>query len=170
MTSQGQRFASKTTVSPERSRGEIESTLRRYGAEEFMYGWRDGVGVIAFRLRGLPVRMTLPLPRLEDFEHTEHQTAYGTRTRKRTPAQQQSALEQAERQRWRALLLVIKAKLEAVEAGITTMEEQFLANMVLPSNATVSEEMLPRLHEAVELGQLPPMLPLPTLTDGVRGG
>ena len=33
----------------------------------------------------------------------------------------QSAPEQAERQAWRGLVMVLKAKLEAVEAGITTI-------------------------------------------------
>ena len=33
----------------------------------------------------------------------------------------QSAPEQAERQAWRVLVMVLKAKLEAVEAGITTI-------------------------------------------------
>ena len=35
--------------------------------------------------------------------------------------------------------LVIKAKLEAVEAGVTTFEQEFLANMVLPDKTTVSD-------------------------------
>ena len=34
--------------------------------------------------------------------------------------------EQACRQRWRALALVIKAKLEAIDAEISTFEEEFL--------------------------------------------
>ena len=32
----------------------------------------------------------------------------------------------------RGLVLVLKANLEAVEAGITTIEQEFLADMVLP--------------------------------------
>lgn len=34
-------YASQTTVSPDRSRAEIERTLSRYGATGFMYGWSD---------------------------------------------------------------------------------------------------------------------------------
>ena len=160
MTTSSQRYASKTTVSPEKSRGEIETVLRRYGADQFMYGWEDGRGVIGFRLNGLPVRMVLPLPRLEDFRQYEQKTAYGTKRKNRTPNAAVSACEQAERQCWRALLLVIKAKLEAVEAGITTMEQEFLANMVLPSGSTVGDEMMPRLHQAVLEGRMPLMLPI----------
>ena len=56
-------------------------------------------------------------------------------------------------------LLVIKAKLEAVEAGITSIEQEFLPNMVLPDNTTAGENMLPRLREINTSGHLPPMLP-----------
>jgi hypothetical protein len=36
------KFAENTSVSAERSRAEIEKTLRRYGADQFMYGWESG--------------------------------------------------------------------------------------------------------------------------------
>ena len=148
----GQRYAAKTTVSSDKSRSEIESTLRRYGADQFLYGWEDGNAVVAFRVRGLHIRMNLPLPRMDEFRFTET-------GRERTRDSQLKACEQAERQAWRAFLLVIKAKLEAVEAGITTLEEEFLANMVLPDNSTIAEVLIPRLQEAVTTGKLPPMLP-----------
>ena len=157
MTSQ--RYASKTTVTPERSRGEIEQVLRRYGADQFFYGWEDGRGVIGFRVNQLQVRLVLPLPLLEEFRFYQQKTAHGTRQRERNSEAQQRAYEQAERQCWRALLLVIKAKLEAVESGITTLEHEFLANMVLPDNSTVSDVLIPRLHEAVTQGRVLSMLP-----------
>jgi hypothetical protein len=42
------------------------------------------------------------------------------------------AIDQADRQRWRALYLVIRAKLEAVEAGIAVYEQEFLAFISSP--------------------------------------
>ena len=47
--------------------------------------------------------------------------------RERGARARQETHDQACRQRWRALLLVIKAKLEAVTAGISTVETEFLA-------------------------------------------
>lgn len=35
-------YAERTVVSPEKSRGEIERVLSRYGAKGFMYGWDNG--------------------------------------------------------------------------------------------------------------------------------
>ena len=61
--------------------------------------------------------------------------------------------------RWRALLLVIKAKLEAVTAGISTIETEFLANIVLPDNTTAGEWMLPQIDRAYRSGEMPPLLP-----------
>ena len=153
-----QRYASKTTVSSYRSKAEIEGILRRYGADQFMQGWEAGLGVVGFRINGFQVRLLL-LPNPEDFRHYERKSGYSTRQVERTPEAAQKAYEQAERQAWRALLLVIKAKLEAVEAGITSIEQEFLPNMVLPDNTTVGENMLPGLREIIASGHLPPMLP-----------
>ena len=61
---------------------------------------------------------------------------------------QQEAYDQACRQKLRALLLVVKAKLEAVAAGISTLETGFLANIVLPDNNTAGDWMLPQIDQA----------------------
>lgn len=54
------------------------------------------------------------------------------------------------RQRWRALLLTVKAKLEAVECGISTLEQEFLAFIVLPNSMTlgdwIMENALPQIR------------------------
>ena len=56
-------------------------------------------------------------------------------------------------------LKVIKAKLEAVEASITTIEQEFLAHIVLPSGSTVGEWAAPQLALAYERGQMPAIMP-----------
>jgi len=78
---------------------------------------------------------------------------------KRTKEQQAEAIEQAVRQRWRALALVIKAKLEAVDAGVTTVEEEFLAHIMLPDGSTVSEWVAPQLKQVYAGGTMPALLP-----------
>ena len=65
---------------------------------------------------------------------------------------------QACRQRWRALLLIIRAKLEAVESGITTLESEFLANIVLPDGGWWDSGWRRRLRRAYATGRMPPML------------
>lgn len=73
-------------------------------------------------------------------------TPTGRRTRSDDAAEK--AWEQATRQRWRALHLVVKAKLEAVESGITVFDDEFLAHIVLPDGGTVGRWM--RLRVGVD--------------------
>lgn len=148
-------YAKDTNVTSEKSRAEIERTLQRWGATSFMYGTSPGMAIVAFEMAGRRVKFTLPLPdrRAREFTHTP------SRGTVRSAAQQEAAYEQAVRQRWRALALVIKAKLEAVEAGITTFEEEFLAHTVLPNGSTVGQWMLPQVDAAYKAQKMPPMLP-----------
>ena len=65
------------------------------------------------------------------------------------------------RQKWRALALVIKAKLEAVESGIAVFEDEFMAYIVLPGGEeTVGDFMRPQIAEAYRIGAAPNMLPM----------
>ena len=152
------KYASETNVSCESSRGEIERILSRYGADEFMYGTSREKAVLGFKASGRMVKFQLPLPSMDDFKSfkTEGRRGYW---KDRSPEQQRNAWEQACRQRWRALALVIKAKLEAVECGITLFEEEFLAHIVLPDGKTVGEHSLPMIAKAYETNTMPALLP-----------
>ena len=148
------RYAETTTVSSEKSRGEVERTLTRYGADSFMYGWEGTKAVIGFRMHNRMVRFLIPLPDKSEFKHTP------AKKRVRNEEDQYKAWEQAVRQRWRALALVVKAKLEAVESGITSFEDEFMAHILLPDGKTVSQFMTPQIEESYETGKMPKMLPL----------
>jgi hypothetical protein len=147
------RFAETTSVPVDRSRAEIEHTLQRYGADQFLYGWDANRALVRFRMHDRQIAFSLELPDRDDYAATP-----GGR-RRRSSAQIEAAWEQAQRQRWRALALVIKAKLEAVESGITTFEDEFLAHIVLPNGTTVSAFLLPQIAEAYENGHMPALLP-----------
>jgi len=151
------RYAAHTDVPAERSRAEIERTLTRYGATQFVYGWQEGAAVVAFALHGRQVKFVLPLPSKasRDFTYTPG------RRHLRSPEQARRAWEQATRQRWRALALILKAKLEAVESGVTTFEDEFSPRFLLPDGQTVGQWLHPQLAQAYETRRMPPMLPLP---------
>lgn len=150
------KYAADTSVSSELSRLEIEKTVIRYGATDFAYAMAGGRAMVAFVMGGLQIRFTLSLPdrNARQFTHTESRGAA------RTPENAQKEWEQACRQRWRALLLVIKAKLEAVECGISCIEDEFMAHIVLPGGATCGDFMRPQIERAYELGAPPRMLPM----------
>lgn len=147
------RYAESTEVPADRSKAEIERTLRRYGADQFMYGWENTRALVRFRAHGRHVSFELPMPNRSEFTYTE------ARRQRRSADQIEKAYDQAIRQRWRALALVIKAKLEAVDTGITTFEQEFLAHTVLPDGQTVGQWILPQVEQAYENGAMPKMLP-----------
>lgn len=148
------KYASGTQVPVERSRGEIERTLTKYGARQFMYGYDQDRALVAFTLNNRQIRFILEMPRRDSEE--VRLTAGGN---PRTPSAQRDFYDQLVRQRWRALLLVIKAKLEAVDTGIVSFESEFLAHTMLPSGRTVGEEIAPQIDKAYQTNRMPELLP-----------
>lgn len=148
-------YAASTTVSAEKSRAELERTLQRWGATQFMYGWNQGSAVVGFVLRNRQIRFTIPMPDRNSRQFT-HTPSKGLR---RNATRREEAYDQAVRQRWRALNLVIKAKLEAVESGISTLDSEFLSQLVLPNGQTVEDVITPRIVEGIENSEMPELLP-----------
>lgn len=140
-------YAAKTDVTSDRSRQEIERTLSRYGADEFAYMTKRGVAVIAFVMHDRQVRFTLPLPDPASGDFTRTPTG-----KLATESAAQTKYEQAVRQKWRALALVIKAKLEAIESEISTFEHEFGMSIVLPDGRTAADHITPWITQSYELG------------------
>jgi hypothetical protein len=165
------RYAEATKVSSEASRAEIERVVRRYGATKFVSGWEEERAVIGFVVHGRQVRLILPLPSWDDFATKTSRVNQNSPyvTRQLTRPQQEKAHEQASRQSWRALLLIIRAKLEAVEAGIVTFETEFLPHFVLGDGHTVAEHVEPALAAALDSGTVPDLLPR-AITGGSTSG
>lgn len=146
------RYAEGTEVSPERSQQEISGLLRKYGAQGFAYAWEEGQAVVAFRAHDRQVRFILPTP-------TDRNAFTLTPAKRvRTDVQINAAMEAETRRRWRALALAIKAKLEVVETGISTFEEEFLAHIVLPNGQTVGDMTQTEIARAYERMTTPPRL------------
>jgi hypothetical protein len=112
--------------------------------------------MVGFEVHDHQVRFLLPLPDRTSRRYT-HTPSRGTR---RSPAVAAAEYEKAVRQRWRALALVVKAKLEAVESGIVTFEQEFLSHLVLPGGRSVYETVQPQLQQALEAGRPPALLAL----------
>lgn len=147
-------YAEKTSVSALKTKADIEALVQRYGADQFISGYRDDIVVIGFSMAGRQIKLFLPLP---DKNNREYWYTPG-RGQRRSDKAAYEAWEQACRSRWRALYLVIKAKLEAIEAGISTVEREFLYDIVLPDGRTAGEWLAPQIEEAYQTKQMPPML------------
>lgn len=129
-------YAEHTKVPVEKTKGEIERAVTRYGASAFGSFTERDRAVIVFASQNRRVRFDLPLPVGDDVRS-----------------------DKIRRVRWRALLLCIKAKLEAVASKIETFEEAFLSHVVLPDGTTVGTHVGPHIDEAYKTGQIPPLLP-----------
>lgn len=144
-------YADTTTVKISQSREDIEVMLARHGATAFAYASDSQQAAVRFDIAGRRIEFRIPVKGYDD-------PAFRLSPERRTvrkPAAHRTAYEQHLRQRWRALFLVIKARLEAIEAGIETLDEAFLAHLVLPQGGTVGEHIVPRLDEAYAGADLP---------------
>lgn len=149
-------YAEKTSVSVAKTKAEIEELIQKAGAGQFVSGFKENMAVIGFSISNRQIRFVLPLPDKQDksFWSTPE------RRNKRSEEQAYAAWEQACRSRWRALYLIIKAKLEAVESGISTIEREFFYDVVLPDGKTIGEWMAPQVEKSYQTGNMPPMLPM----------
>lgn len=133
-------YAAKTSVSTAKSRAEIETMLQRAGAKSFAIGWDARGASIVFALHDRKVKLVLPLP-LPD----EKQFVLDRRGKRRAKDAAGREWDFACRARWRALVLIVKAKLEAVSCGVSDFEREFLAHIIMPDGQTVAEIISPAI-------------------------
>lgn len=147
-------YAENTKISTAQTKGHIEDLLTKYGAQGFLTGWNEKGAAVGFVMHGKQIKFLLPLPDKADKKYTHYTHNSGSRVA-RNPEMAIKLWEQDCRARWRALLLCIKAKLEAVQQGITTFEHEFLAHFVVNGTQTVGDLLIPQIEQAQKLGKLP---------------
>lgn len=147
-------YAQNTSVTVERSKAEVERILSSYGATQFVSGWDNGhkQAMVQFDMKSRRIRFLLKMPDAEEFRFFRRKNSH--RDTERTLKQAEALADQEMRRRWRALALVVKAKLEAVESGISEFETEFLANIVTASGATIGDMVIPRLQHIADSGKL----------------
>lgn len=156
-------FAKDTDVPVNRTRVELDDLLRKHGAMQRIVGEDDELGTAfaLFSIAGRQVRLDVPVPLLELILAGEIEP-FPAHFRKRTEIQQQEwarkVYDQKRRTRWRALLLLTKAKLEAVELGLSTFEKEFLANVMLPDGRTVYQTIADDVARSYIDGKMPNLL------------
>lgn len=120
-------YATSTKVPVVQTQAEIGEMLRKAGATTYGTANEGDRGIVFFRLKDRMVRFTL-------------KTGGGA---------------QGERTRWRTLLLVLKAKLEAIATGLVTLEDEFLAQTMTGDGKTVSEHVQPIIEKNLIEGGAP---------------
>lgn len=132
------KFAAKTTVSAAKTQVDIQLLLKMHKATDVATGEKGESAVVTFKVNQRRFRMNFAYPEVQTFARTGGRAV-------RTPAQQKAARDQEIRRLWRALFLIIKGKLEALESGIVTLEEEFLPYIVTEDGQTLYERIKPRL-------------------------
>jgi hypothetical protein len=145
-------YAKNTEVAVEKSRAEIERLLSQHRCSKFLAGIDHEAhrATVQFQAHGRIVKFEIELP---DPADPKYKRIKNSRF-ERTPSGVAAVIAQEERTRWRALLLVIKAKLEAVESNIATFEDEFLAHTMLPNQRTVAEYIGPMIAEVYATGRM----------------
>jgi hypothetical protein len=120
-------YAQGTVVTEPESQAEIRNLLTKHGATDCTVGLNaSGSGVVKFTMGGRRVRLLLSLP-----------------------------IQSRERpRRWRVLLLLLKAKMEAVDSGLSTFDAEFLSHIVMENGTSVGQFMAPKLSEAYLSGRI----------------
>lgn len=131
-------YAVATKVTVSNSRSAIEAMLRKAGATRIITMDERLESVVAFELAERLIKIHVPIA--GDIS------------------------DQRRRSLWRSLHLIIRAKLEAVAEKVTTVEQEFLAHVVMPEGQTVGEWIRPQLaiaykhDQGVAHGDMPRML------------
>lgn len=154
----GGRYATKSAVPAQATQMEIQALVGRYGGQRYTVSIEEERARIGFALHDRTILLSLPLPRGDERRFGYYRRQGYEYARAAGAARE--LWEQACRANWRALLLVVRAKLEAIELGIMDVDEAFFGERVTDTGETVRER-----HEAAVRAQLPQVSRL-SLGDG----
>lgn len=138
-------YAANTTVSAEKSRAELETLLSKHGSTQRGIQVDDmlGVAIVAFVVDGNKFRIEVPLPKKQEGfgKPSERPRGWYAWSEDKRRQYFTKAWEQSCRERWRAVVLLVKSKLEIVRIGMSSIEKEFMADLVLPNGKTVQQQL-----------------------------
>lgn len=139
------RYAEGTTVTVAQSRGDITGILTKHGVDTMAWGANPKGDYLAFELGGHSFRLDIVKPTVDDIYRMwpNHRDT-------------DSKMAAEWRRRWRATVLLLKAKLEFADGETSTIEQELMPYILLRDGST--------LGSAVLGGKVPLML-----TSGEKG-
>lgn len=130
------RYAEGTVVPVSRSHEAIKLELRKVGAEEFGIMESAVAAYVIFRIREIRYRIT---------------------TGEIKPARGRDPAAEARRQ-WRAIVLLVKAKVVSIVEGISTVEREFLSDAIMPDGSVLADHAPALIEQAYKEGGAPRLL------------
>jgi hypothetical protein len=125
------RYAEGTKVSVESSRGEITGILAKNGVQRMGWAAEPTGDTLMFELGGYSFRFDIRRPTMAEIR-TLYPNAYDP----------EKKLAGEWQRRWRANVLLLKAKLEFISSGDTTLIRELLPYAVLKSGQTVEQMII----------------------------
>lgn len=138
-------YASNTSVPEDRSRNEIEKLTAKYKATNFAYANGQREAMVGFEIGNRRVRFVIHYP-----PKIFRPTGYRRHTTRKFD--ENAAMEQERRRLWRALVLVVKAKLEAVDSKVETFDQAFMAHIVMPNGETIAQHLGDQIAQMLQSG------------------
>jgi hypothetical protein len=129
------RFAEGTKVSVESSRGEISGILAKHGVKRMgWFGDSDSGDQLQFELDGGQYRLTI-----ERMTPAELRARDGGAYSYPDNVDWEAKADAEWRRIWRANVLLLKAKLEFIDSGDTTLDRELLPYRVLADGRTLGQ-------------------------------
>lgn len=160
MTTTKRGYAAGTTVPIERSKSELDGLLGKHGATQrgLLHDEEALVACVVFTLAGRRYKIAVPLPMQEQKPPAGKWPRDWHRWGADRRAQWlRERWEQVCRERWRGLVLLCKAKLEIVALGLSTVDREFLADLLLPSGETAHERLGAYMTKLIAEGYTGPL-------------
>lgn len=157
----GRRYASDTSVSVSKSRGEIEKLLRVWGAKQAQWSddFEGGHSMLRFIWKNddteYRARFVIDVPTKEEIQR---ESVHAT-TGRFLQAKYDKAMGRRGMSEHRELALLLKAIFVAVDCGLITAEQVFLPFLEGNDGLTVSECVLPELPNILKRGGTRNLLP-----------
>ncbi len=131
------RYAENTKVSVESSRGELSGILTKHGVQRQGFTSEPHADSMFFELGGQSYRITMTKPTTAELEKRDgRQYVYPHNV------DWAGKVDQEWRRRWRAAVLLLKAKLEFIDSGDTTLDRELMAYRVLADGRTLEEALI----------------------------
>lgn len=135
------RYAEGTTVTVLSSRGEITGILAKHGVERQAWASEPSGDTLHFELAGYQFRFRIEKPTSKSlYEQWQADGDKGPTTMKYLPSDAQ--VEAEWRRRWRANVLLLKAKLEFASGDASTVMRELMPYALLKDGRTLEEAVL----------------------------
>lgn len=118
-------YAKNTTVSIDRSMGEVRGLLLKNSAQGVAFAETPQGAIVSFYIENFQYKFNINYP-----QHSDNNIKYTNKGTARTVPQVEKVVEDEKKRLWRAMVLYIKSAIEAHNNGIIDLKRSLMGNLV----------------------------------------